>query len=278
MYTDMDLKPADAGTPANLAAVPAASATAALRIAVASTDGTRIDRHFGQAEDFRIYDVTGAGAELVEIRNVEAAAIGDEDRRDTICRVVADCKVVLVAKIGIAPQERLAAIGVEGSDMHAGAAVAAALAEVHAAKTAAPADEPVDASRFRMLHAMLRVSDLDRAVEFYTRQLGMRVLEQREHKKNRFSQAYLGYGDGHAQMVLELVFNWESEEPLVAGTAFGHIAIEVTGITALCNRLAAAGVPMPRPPRAQRHGENIVAFVEDPDGHRIELVQMPAAA
>ena len=59
------------------------------------------------------------------------------------------------------------------------------------------------------------------------------------------------------------------------GDAFGHIAIGVSGITALCDRLAAAGVPMPRPPRAQRHGENIVAFVEDPDGHRIELVQTP---
>ena len=77
-------------------------------------------------------------------------------------------------------------------------------------------------------------------------------------------------------MALELVFNWSSQGPAILGTSFGHIAIQVSGITAFCDRLADAGVPMPRPPRSQRHGENIIAFVEDPDGHRIELVQLPS--
>ena len=88
---------------------------------------------------------------------------------------------------------------------------------------------------------MLRVADLDRSIDFYTRLLGMQVLERRDHKKNQFSQAYLGYGGGFSQMVLELVSNWTREEPYALGESFGHIAIQVSGITALCERLAAAG-------------------------------------
>ena len=101
-------------------------------------------------------------------------------------------------------------------------------------------------------------------------------IERREHKKNQFTQAYLGYGDDATRRCSSnWCFNWTREEPYTRGDTFGHIAIQVNGITALCDRLAAAGVPMPRPPRAQRHGENIVAFIEDPDGYRIELVQPP---
>lgn len=141
-------------------------------------------------------------------------------------------------------------------------------------------------TRFRLLHAMLRVSDIDRSLDFYTGQLGMRVIQRREHRKNQFTQVYLGYGpEEHTEgnpldtpsMVVELVMNWTREEPYAQGTAFGHIAIEVTGITALCDRLAAGGVPVPRPPKPQKHGENTVAFIEDPDGYRIELVQRAAA-
>ncbi len=247
-----------------------------LRIAVASRDGARVDQHFGQAEEFLVFDVTESGPSLVECRTVEAHARADEDTRDTICRMLADCGVLLVAKIGVTPQEKLAGAGIEASDLQSGRAIDAALAEVFAAKAAIRADQAVDATGFRLLHAMLRVSDLERSLDFYTRLLGMTVLERREHKKNQFSQAYLGYGDGWEGMALELVFNWTREEPYVAGDSFGHVAVQVSRITALCDRLAAAGVPMPRPPRAQRHGEAIVAFVEDPDGHRIELVQPPA--
>ncbi len=245
-----------------------------IRIAIASRDGLRIDQHFGQAEDFLVYEVTEAGPAPAERRIIAEHARGDEDPRDTISRMLADCPVLLVAKIGVTPQEKLAALGIEASDLYAGKGIDAALAEVFAAKTAIPAAGPVDARSFRLLHAMLRVSDMDRAVEFYSTHLGMTVLERREHKKNQFTQAYLGYGDGFAQMTLELVFNWSRDEPYAPSESFGHLAIGVTGITALCDRLAAAGVPMPRPPRSQRHGDTIVAFVEDPDGNRIELVQM----
>lgn len=245
-----------------------------LLVAVAGTPGGRIDKHFGQAEDFLIYAQGAAGPQLLETRSVTAhEQPGDEDRRDTICRMLADCRVLLVAKIGPVPQERLAGIGIEATDLHAGKEVESTVADIFAAKAAAAGEQTVEAAGFRLMHAMLRVSDMERSLDFYTRLLGMRVLEQREHKKNQFTQAYLGYGAGWEGMTLELVFNWSNEEAYVLGNSFGHVAISVTGITALCDRLAAAGVPMPRPPRSQRHGDSIVAFVEDPDGHRIELVQ-----
>jgi lactoylglutathione lyase len=259
----------------------AGPAAGALRIAVASRDGTRIDKHFGQTEEFLIFDVSGDGAVEAGRRDVASHARGEEDVRDTVCRMLAHCNILLVSKIGVAPQQKLAGAGIEASDLHGGETIGTALAEVFAAKALASksqqSDTPIDASSFRLIHAMLRVRDIDRSVDFYTRLLGMRVLERRDHKKNQFSQAYLGYGEGFAQMALELVFNWTREDPYEKGDGFGHIAIQVSGITALCDRLAAAGVVMPRPPRTQRHGENIVAFVEDPDGHLIELVQHPPA-
>jgi len=134
-------------------------------------------------------------------------------------------------------------------------------------------DATIGDPMFRVLHAMFRVSDMDRSVDFYTRLLGMRVLEQRQHKKNQFTQTYLGYCEADHGAVLELVFNWSGDESIVLGSAFGHIAIGVYGITALCAKLVEEGVKMPRPPSTQRHGENIIAFIEDPDGYRIELVE-----
>lgn len=256
----------------------ALAASPALRVAVATSEGERVDLHFGATETFHVYDVTADGSALVATRAIlDHQTSDEEDRREVICRMLADCPVLLVAKIGPAPQEKLAAHGIAASDMLKGSAVATALATVYAEKAAAAGaiDETVDSSRFRLMHAMFRVADLDRSIAFYTEQLGMRVIERRDHKKNQFSQAYLGFGGDPARMQLELVFNWSREEPYARGDSFGHIAIEVTGITTLCNRLAAAGVPMPRPPRAQRHGDAIVAFVEDPDGYRIELVQAP---
>ena len=273
----LDEKPALSEGPAR--EKPAGSSPA-LRIAVATRDGTRVDLHFGHAEAFAIYDVDVAGPRPVETRVIADHALSEEeDTRETIYRMIADCKILLVAKVGAAPQEALAAIGIEATNMHAGKGVEEALAEVYAAKQEAAQESssaaPLDASEFALLHAMLRVADLDRSIEFYTQSLGMKVLEKREHKKNQFSQAYLGYGDAPGGMTLELVSNWQRETPYVQGDAFGHIAIGVNNIQRLCDRLAAAGVPMPRPPRGQRHGENIVAFIADPDGHRIELVQTP---
>ena len=109
-------------------------------------------------------------------------------------------------------------------------------------------DTTIKDPAFRVLHTMLRVSDMDRSVDFYTRLLGMRVLEQRQHKKNQFTQTYLGYCEADRGAVIELVFNWTGDEPIILGSAFGHIAIGVYGITALCAKLTEEGVKMPRPP------------------------------
>ncbi|EPY02866.1 VOC family protein [Magnetospirillum fulvum] len=246
-----------------------------LKIAVAGGPSGLIDQHFGQADSFQIFQQGPDGPDAIECRDIAAFAQGDEDRRDTICRMLADCQVLLVAKIGPNPQEKLARAGIEASDRHAGRPIIEAVAETLAAKAqAARPQSPIDASGFRLIHTMLRVTDIERSLDFYTRLLGMKIWEKRDHQRNQFTQAYVGYDSGPA---LELVFNWSHEGAYALGESFGHIAIAVSGVTALCDRLAAEGVAMPRPPRSQRHGESIVAFIEDPDGHRIELVQPPAA-
>ena len=251
-----------------------APAATSLRIAVASRDRTTVNLHFGQTREFLVYDVTAEGAALIAHRDIESHAQSeDEDPRDTVCRMLAYCKVLLVAKIGPMPAAKLQNAGIEAIDAHVGKPIETVLTEVFADKTLPTSDEPIDTSTFRLAHAMPRVSDIERSIDFYTRLLGMNVLEQRDHKKNQFTQVYLGYGDGFSQMVLEPVFNWMQGEPYAKGDAFGHIAIQVSGINRLCNRLAAEGVSMPRAPRGQRHGDNIIAFIEDPDGHRIELFQ-----
>ena len=202
-----------------------------------------------------------------------------------ILQVIGDCKGVLIARIGPVPKEMLAAAGLDAADDYAfqpvAESVAAFFTRWQASGTTQPAtvaaeDGPGKAER--LMHTMLRVSDVERSVDFYTRLLGMRVISQREHRKNQFTQVYLGYGDSESDIGLELVQNWDREQPYQHGDAFGHIAIAVSGITALCNRLAAEGVAMPRPPRSQRHGDIIVAFIDDPDGYRIELVQRPTGS
>ena len=202
-----------------------------------------------------------------------------------ILQVIGDCKGVLIARIGPVPKEMLAAAGLDAADDYAFQPAAESVAaffarwQANGATRPAPASEAEDPGKAeRLLHTMLRVSDVERSVDFYTRLLGMQVVSRREHRKNQFTQVYLGYGGSDADICLELVQNWDREEPYQHGDAFGHIAIAVTGITALCNRLAAEGVAMPRPPRSQRHGDIIVAFIDDPDGNRIELVQRPPAA
>lgn len=254
----------------------AGAANSVLRVAVATRDGEKVDLHFGHAEVFSVYDVDANGVRPVAARAIAEHALDEEeDVRATIYRMIADCQVLLVAKVGAAPQEALSKIGIEATNLYAGKGVDEALRELFAAKKAASEDRAIDASEFALLHAMLRVKNLDDSIAFYTEKLGMTLLERREHKKNQFSQAYLGYGAGVAGMTIELVQNWQREEAYVAGDAFGHIAIGVKNIMRLCDKLAAQGVPMPRPPRSQRHGENIVAFIVDPDGYRIELVQAP---
>lgn len=125
----------------------------------------------------------------------------------------------------------------------------------------------------RLLHTMLRVFDLDRSIDFYTRLLGMRLLRRTDYGGGRFTLAFLGYGPESETAVIELTHNWDQTEPYTIGSGYGHIAIGVPDIYGTCARLAEAGVPIPRPPGPMKHGITVIAFVEDPDGYKIELIE-----
>lgn len=127
--------------------------------------------------------------------------------------------------------------------------------------------------RGRFLHTMIRVRDLDKSLAFYTGLLGMTLLRRQDYEGGRFTLAFVGYGGEDDHTVLELTHNWDQETPYELGDAWGHVAIGVEDIYGACDRLAAAGVPVPRPPGPMKHGSTVLAFVEDPDGRRIELIE-----
>ena len=130
-----------------------------------------------------------------------------------------------------------------------------------------------DADKFRFLHTMIRVRDLDASLQFYTDLLGMKLLRKREYPTGKFTLAFVGYGDESNSTVIELTHNWGQAEPYNLGSAFGHLAVGVPDVYKTCERLAAAGVKIPRPAGPMAHGGSVIAFIEDPDGYRIELVQ-----
>lgn len=124
----------------------------------------------------------------------------------------------------------------------------------------------------RMLHTMLRVGDLDRSITFYTELLGMKLLRQADNEEYKYTLAFVGYGDEKDHTVLELTYNWgESEYDL--GNAYGHIAIGVDDIYALCEKLEAQGADVYRKPGPVKGGKTVIAFVRDPDGYAIELIE-----
>ena len=130
-----------------------------------------------------------------------------------------------------------------------------------------------DAEKFRLLHTMIRVKDLDASLDFYTNKLGMKLLRKRDYPSGKFTLAFVGYGEETDHTVIELTHNWDQKEPYALGTAFGHLAVAVPDVYKTCERLAAAGVKIPRPAGPMAHGGSVIAFIEDPDGYRIELVQ-----
>lgn len=138
-----------------------------------------------------------------------------------------------------------------------------------AAKTGA--SQPI-VTRARMLHTMIRVRDLDKSIDFYTRLLGMSLLRKSDSPGGRYSLAFVGYGDEASQAVIELTYNWDQAEPYTLGSGFGHLAIGVADIYGVCEKLAAAGVKIPRPAGPVKHGTTVIAFIEDPDGYKIELI------
>ncbi|OGB25590.1 MAG: lactoylglutathione lyase [Burkholderiales bacterium RIFCSPLOWO2_02_FULL_57_36] len=137
----------------------------------------------------------------------------------------------------------------------------------------APSAGPVDLLGARMLHTMLRVRDLDTSIAFYTRSLGMRLLRRTDFPDGQFTLAFVGYGEESNTAVLELTHNWDHQD-YAMGSAYGHIAIGVSDVAAAARALAAAGVNVTRPAGPLKGDPNeIIAFIEDPDGYKVELIQ-----
>ncbi|HEH9399481.1 MULTISPECIES: lactoylglutathione lyase [Aeromonas] len=123
----------------------------------------------------------------------------------------------------------------------------------------------------RILHTMLRVGDLQRSIDFYTRVLGMKLLRKSENSEYKYTLAFVGYGDEKDDAVIELTYNWGVSE-YELGSAYGHIALEADDIYATCDALRAAGAKITREPGPVKGGTTVIAFVEDPDGYKIELI------
>ena len=126
----------------------------------------------------------------------------------------------------------------------------------------------------RLLHTMLRVKDLEKSIDFYTQLLGMRLLRQSENPQYQYTLAFLGYGNESDTTVLELTYNW-GQHDYNLGDAFGHIAIGVEDIYRVCEQLSHAGAEVYRPPGPVKGGRSIIAFVRDPNGYAIELIERP---
>ncbi len=127
----------------------------------------------------------------------------------------------------------------------------------------------------RILHTMLRVGDLDRSIEFYTAILGMKVLRRDDYPEGKFTLAFVGYGDEENNTVLELTHNWGTAS-YDLGSAFGHIAIEVDDAYLACENVKKAGGRVVREAGPMKHGTTVIAFIEDPDGYKIEFIQKSA--
>lgn len=129
----------------------------------------------------------------------------------------------------------------------------------------------------RVLHTMLRVGDLARSLAFYTEVLGMRLLRQQDYPDGKFTLAFVGYGPESEHAVIELTYNYGVER-YELGTAFGHIALEVDDAYRACDDIRGRGGKIVREAGPMKHGRTVIAFVEDPDGYRIELIQRKPAS
>ena len=125
---------------------------------------------------------------------------------------------------------------------------------------------------FSYLHTMLRVGDLERSIRFYSENLGMSELRRADVPDGKYTLVFLGYGDEQSHTVLELTYNYGVEH-YEQGTAFGHLALGVADIHATCEKLRAAGTKITREPGPVKFGTTVIAFIEDPDGYKIELIE-----
>jgi lactoylglutathione lyase len=129
--------------------------------------------------------------------------------------------------------------------------------------------------RMRILHTMLRVGNLDRSIDFYTNVLGMRLLRKTDYPTGRFTLAFVGYQEEAQGAVLELTHNWDTDK-YDLGTAYGHIALQVDNAAAACDRVREKGGKVSREAGPMKHGTTVIAFVEDPDGYKIEFIERKA--
>lgn len=128
----------------------------------------------------------------------------------------------------------------------------------------------------RILHTMLRIGDLEKSIAFYTDVLGMKVLRRKDYPEGKFTLAFVGYQDEAEGSVLELTHNWDTKK-YDLGTGYGHIAIEVDNAYAACDEIRKRGGRVTREAGPMKHGATVIAFVEDPDGYKIELIQKKTA-
>ncbi len=125
----------------------------------------------------------------------------------------------------------------------------------------------------KILHTMLRVGNLDRAISFYCDVLGMSLNSRKDYPDGKFTLAFVGYGGESGQAVIELTYNWDTNK-YDLGNGFGHIALGVEDIYTTCEKIESLGGKVTRAPGAMKHGTTVIAFVEDPDGYKIELIQL----
>src|SRR4026207_1966023 len=130
----------------------------------------------------------------------------------------------------------------------------------------------IDTKKFRLLHTMIRVMDLDKPLDFHTRLLGMKLLWRKDYPSGSFTLAFVGYGDEENNAVIELTHNWGREEPYEIGRGFGHLALGGLDIYGVCKVLEREGVKIPRPPGPMAHGGSVIAVDQGPDGYKIEPV------
>ena len=124
----------------------------------------------------------------------------------------------------------------------------------------------------RILHTMLRVGDLERALAFYCEVLGMQLISRKDYPDGKFTLAFVGYGKNPEQAEIELTYNWGVDK-YELGTAYGHIALGVDDIYGACEKIRAAGGKITREPGPMKHGTTVIAFVQDPDGYKVELIE-----
>ena len=135
-------------------------------------------------------------------------------------------------------------------------------------------DETKNLSQYKLDHTMIRVRDLEKSLDFYVRILGMQVLRNTEYPDGRFTNVFIGYGPEENFPSIEMTYNWDQEQDYEKGSSWGHMAIMVPNVVSACERMQALGVNIVRPAGPMKNGTRMLAFIEDPDGYRIELNEL----